>query len=294
MSKVINLENGVDTLTFNDLALTIDEESVGSSPIHEMKHVELLENIMDIFHKTHHDYQINDIVISDGGEKKAPGLSYYPIVDKDKTKDVSAHVVRRLITSFDLFKGQDDISNTKLALSYSQNGIVAAIGANVKICSNLSIFGYENIVSTKGRNKVDNIQSFLDVIRGWFQRFDEMRMRDQKIIDNMSRFIVGKETITEMIGDLHIKRILKDDFREVSIYPFNQGSINDITRELIKDQQIYAKNNPESDYETTLWDLYNIGTALHKPDRVDIPNIIVQNAEWGQYLVDKFRLEQLN
>lgn len=288
----LKLEKGIGEVSFNELASSLTAQRFGEAkPMNGIEHFELIEKLYEVITDTGLSFESDKIYINDAGEAKVPGLFYVPAADPDGSKTAKSYMIRRLITSMIIKDEEDETTNTKIALSFNQEGIMAAIGPNVKICSNLSIFGSENVVSTRGNyNKVNSIDTFIDTIRGWLQRFGDMRKRDQQIMSRMKFLVLNQHEVNDMIGDLHIRRLRKDEFKAKEMYPFTQSHINEITREVIKDREIYSKNNPNIDYEIGLWDLYNHGTNLHKPGQTSFTNIIPQNVEWGNYLINKYSL----
>lgn len=292
MKEILNFkDNKVESITLDELKMTIEETSVGREPINGISHTDLFTAIISIFDNSGLDYRMDNIYASDGGVKQYPGVALIPKYEKEYGENnIQAYLLRRMITAFYINDDENDISNHSLAVAYHQNGIQVAFGPNIKVCKNQCILGRGMVAQTYGNGKLDP-QKLLEVITGWLKDYQRHRERDMEIINNMMNYSLNPKEVLETIGELTAMRVGKDSKKISSIneYALSQNQISNITEQyLIKYDGEIGKDDIEP---ITLYDFYNMGTNLYKPEHTDLPNIIGRNNLFGQYLIKKFQLE---
>jgi len=295
MKEVLNFKDKrVETLTLEDLALTIKETSVGREPINGISHTDLFTAIISVFDNSGLKYEMTPIYATDGGVKHFPGVTLFPDKEEEHGENsIKAHLLRRMITSFVIKDGENDIANHSLAISYHQQGIQAAFGPNIKVCSNQCILGRGMIAQTYGNGKLDS-QKLLEVITGWLKDYNRHRERDMEVLNNMMNYNLHPREVLEVIGELTAMRVGKDSKKisEINEYALSQNQISNITEQyLIKYDGKIGRDDIEP---ITLYDFYNMGTNMYKPEHTDLPNIIGRNNLFGKYLIKKFELEPVD
>ena len=197
---------------------------------------------------------------------------------------IKAHILRRVLTRIVISDMEDSISNTAIAISYHQNGIEVALGTNIKVCSNQCILGTGRYLRTYGSDKMPDHGKMLEVLEDWLYSFSDKRQEDQAILKEMMEYPVDYTTMSKMIGELSLMRVGKDDLKMAVDYPLSQGQINKVSRAYLQD--VKNKKDNQEDETITLYDVYNYGTAELKPDQMEIPNVLMQNAAFGNYVID--------
>jgi hypothetical protein len=278
MKKLI-FKNGYEELSLEELKLSIDERNLSDKPFHGVQHYDLIENIGNEISLEFKDFNLNPIAVSNSGPSISPGVSYIPLLDPNKEKSFEHHIFRRLITAFEI-EHENEEWNTKLAISYHQNGVEIAFGPNVRVCSNLSIFGYDfmHSVAKTSQSQIYNI------IKGWFKTYHQNILLWEDNFSRLKACNMGLQKTFELIGKMTALRVEKDNnalkgtISESRNYALNQSQISKFTENFLT---LYQKQEVMTGY-----DIYNIGTNLHKPGITDVNNIIPQNTEFGHIMLE--------
>ena len=274
--KTLSFKNGSEAISFEELKLSLDEQMVSGKPLNGIGHVQFIEEIGNIASRNHSPV-IDKIYVSNSGPSKTPGVSIIPYIEQEKgEKSIEAHVFRRLITNYEI-ENDNPEWNTKLAISYHQGGIDVAMGANVKICSNLSIFGYEHMATTRNMP----LEKIFEVVSDWITKYDEKIMLFDNNLKTLKNAEINLDKCFQFVGLMTGLRVEKDSsaiknyINDSRTYALNQGQISKFTEDALL-QYSETENSIISGY-----DLYNIGTNLHKAESMEIVNIIPQNVEFG-------------
>jgi hypothetical protein len=279
----------VQELTLAELKETIDERNIGGNPISGVIHFVLLERIKDMIEKSGIEYQMQPIYATSGGASAFPGVTRITALEeKYGVGSLQSHVLRRMITAFNLLKGETAETSQSIAVAYHQQGIQVAFGPNIKICRNQCIYGSSNRFQTFGDNKM-NLEDLLTKVYYWLGNYDELRKRDLAILDGMKNIILSYANVCDLIGELNLYRVAKDQLRLRPEYILQQNQIGDLS---VKYLEFLKEGDNRLDYtkSLTLYDFYNMCTAMYKPEHTDLPNIIGRNHLLGDYLIDKFEL----
>lgn len=283
-------ENPVQTLSLNELKETVDERNIGSNPISGIVHYVLLERIHDMLDKAKLKFDMEPIYATSGGASAFPGVTKLPVLEQQYGEgSLQAHILRRMITAFNIKKGETEETTQSIAVAYHQQGIQVAFGPNIKICRNQCIYGAKNRFQSYGDGKLD-VERLFQVMSDWILNYDEIRARDVAILENMKNVVLTYPNVCDVIGELNLIRVEKDSLRLRPEYILQQNQIGDISTTYLKYLQ---GDNKTLDYQKglTLYEFYNMATALLKPEFTDLPNIIGRNHLLGDYLINKFELD---
>lgn len=278
--KILEFKNGFETINFNELQLSLSEKMVSGKSLNGIEHTELIDRIGSITSK--YNAKLNPIIVSNAGPSKTPGISVLPYVESQKGKGaIEAHIFRRLIGGFEIETDNKEW-NTKIAYSFHQGGIELAIGANVRVCSNLSIFGYENMVSTKNVP----IDKMFEIVSDWITKYEEKLNQFEVTMKKLKENTFSLDKYFQFVGLLSAIRVEKDSsviknyINDAKVYGLNQGQINKFTEKALIEYSIVDNNS------ISAYDIYNIGTNLHKSEHMEISNIIPQNVEFGSTILN--------
>jgi len=280
--------NGKSTqdFTLELLRSTINENQGYNTPTNGITHVDFLDKMNNIFTGRGHTPIVKDMFISRNGASKLPGISFIPQLQTQYgEKSLRATLVRRLMSIIDLVNFNTNERTTSLVMSYSQDGITVAIGRTIYVCRNLSIFGIEHVIHTTGSNRGVSLDKVFQVLGEWATTVDNITAEFDRRLEEMKSRQISFPKIQELIGNLNMIRVAKDSGLEINgvrpvVYPFNNTQVNKFSEDAI-----IKYNGGELN---TLYDLYNIGTNLHKPDQMEFVNTIQQNAEWGRLVTDLY------
>jgi len=159
-----------------------------------------------------------------------------------------------------------------VAISFNQRGIQITWGMNVFVCQNLCIYG-ENQISTYGPQKMPFIKQ-LNVLSDWINNIDHKFKADQEIMKRMQDVPVNEDWIRETVGDLYIKAINRA-YKKGLPAPVNTSTLSTLVQ----------KMNTED--ISSVWDFYNAGTAIIKPENVVLDDVLDTTIAWGMYLAEK-------
>jgi hypothetical protein len=281
----------VQTLSLTELQETIDERNIGGNPISGVVHYVLFQRIHDMLEQAKLKFEMGPIYATSGGPSAFPGVTKLPVLE-EKYGDgaLQAHLLRRMITSFVIKKGETDETAQSIAVAYHQQGIQVAFGPLVKICSNQCIYGAKNRHQTFGDDKL-NIETLFQVISDWLLNYDEIRKRDLKILTNMKKIILDYHNVCDIIGELNLYRVAKDSLRLRPEYILQQNQIGDLSVAYLNFLKT-EDNKLNYNQGLTVYEFYNMCTEMYKPEHTDLPNIIGRNHLLGDYLIEKFELAE--
>lgn len=282
-------ENVVQSLSLEELKETIDERNIGGNPVSGIVHYVLIERLKQILDDNDLPYELSPIYVTSGGPKAYPGVTKIVALENEYGEgSLQAHVLRRLITSFNIKRGETDETTQSIAVAYHQQGIQVAFGPNIKICSNQCILGSNNRFQTYGDNKL-NIERLFQIVSDWILNYDSIRKRDITILENMKNTILNYNNVCDIIGELNLIRVAKDSLKIRSEYILQQNQISDLSLRYL---DFLKSGDNKLDYNKglSLYEFYNMCTEMYKPQFTDLPNIIGRNHLLGDYLVDKYDL----
>jgi hypothetical protein len=284
-------ENPVQTLTFDELKETIDERNVGGNPVSGIVHYVLLERLKSILDEHKFEYEMMPIYATAGGASAYPGVTKIKTIEENYGDGaLQAHILRRLITGFNIFRGETEETTQSIAVAYHQQGIQVAFGPNVKICRNQCIYGASNRFQTYGDSKLD-VERLFQIVSDWILNYDSLRKEHILILENMKKIILGYPEVCDIIGELNLFRVAKDNLKVRSEYILQQNQIGELSTAYLK--KITEGNKINYGIGLTLYDFYNMCTEMYKPEFTDLPNIIGRNHLLGDYLIDKFNLSEV-
>jgi hypothetical protein len=191
---------------------------------------------------------------------------------------ISKWLFNQLITKINVNPAREGDTNTSIALSFNKNGVLVAFGQNVRICSNMCVFG-KNLMTTYGQNKVP-FDKMLEVLNHWLDTMAEKEQFDLRMIEGMKSVEIDKVSeVDRLVGNLYRKSVEQAYGSVVAPFTMTQMSVltQDINKRLKEDSRL-----------GTVWDLYNIGTNLYKPTDVDMVNIYHAPKVWYDAILEEY------
>lgn len=282
--------NPVEELTLEELKLTVDERNVGGTPIAGVTHYVLFERIIKMIEESGLKYEQWPIYATSGGASAFPGVTKLPALEEKYGENaLQTHVLRRMITSFNILEGEDEDTTQSIAVAYHQQGIQVAFGPNVKFCKNQCIYGSSNRYQSFGDNKLA-LEEIITKIYYWLGNFDLLRKKDLSILNNMKTIILNYANVCDIIGELSLYRVAKDSLRIRQEYMLQQNQISDLSKAYLESLKV-GEGKLNYNKSLLLYDFYNMCTQMYKPEHTDLPNIIGRNHMLGDYLIEKFELD---
>jgi hypothetical protein len=280
--------NKVEILNLDELKLTTGERYFGNKEQNGIAHHEFISKILELTVKIGLHANVEPIYAAQNKSKFMQGVSILPELEKHHgERSVKAHILRRVLTRIVISDFEDDISSSAIAISYHQEGIEVALGPNIKVCSNQCIMGSGRYLRTYGPEKIPGYENMLEIVGEWLHTFKEKREEDIALLKRMMDYQVTYESMAKIIGELSLMRVGKDELRISNSYPLSQSQISKVSKAYLEDMLKKKKNNEEQ--ICSLYDVYNYGTAELKPESTEIPNVLIQNASFGDYILDLVR-----
>lgn len=275
----------VQTLTLEQLKRTYKENDVYGKPLKGMYHHEVIEKCMETAMDAGLKLVINEIFAAQNRDRMQPGVVLLPEVEKQYgERAIEAHILRRVFVNMQLKDYDTDEFTSNLAIAYHQDGIQVAFGNMVKICHNQCIMHKSQMVSSYGKDKVEDFKKMFEIIGGWMLNSRDIIYADRDLIDRMKQQILRPQDILQIIGHLTTLRVMHDTtntlIRVNDTYPLNATQINKFTESLLLKQK-------EQDM-LSVWDIYDTATHMYKTQYMEIPNVLPQNVAMVQYLTENW------
>ena len=193
------------------------------------------------------------------------------------------YLIQRATTKLNINHPSDTEHNMTVGVSYSEKGIQVAFGTNVRVCSNLSVFG-ENVFSTWG-DKAARVpfDKGMELLEKWVGNYAELRDRNGNIIKRLKEIEVAPERVEQLFGKLIRNAVMWNAGQKQYDTPFNVTQVHRMI------EQGYA--NPTA---TTAWDITNWGTEVNKPRTAYSPELIQRSNQWNNYILNEFEVSLLN
>lgn len=181
------------------------------------------------------------------------------------------------------FKGVENAEGSMaIGVSYNEKGIQIAFGHNVRVCSNLNIFG-ENIFSTYGSGTTRvPFEKGIQLMENWMRGFDDIMASNHEYIRKLQEVVIDERERNRLFGKIYEMAIrFNEGEREIDA-PLN---VTECNRMVAKGFAHITSKNP-----ITGWDLTNWATSVLKPETSDMVHIMTKNARLNNFLVEEFQL----
>lgn len=270
----------VQTLTLDQLKRTHMENDILGHPLKGMYHYQIIEACRDIAMSHGLKLQIEEIFAAQNRDRSQPGVVILPEVEKTYGyKAVEAHVLRRVYANIRILDFDTDEFTSNLAIAFHQDGVQIAFGTMVKICHNQCILGADRIISNYGKNK-KNFNEMCNEVNIWMENCGHILTEEQEKINRMKAVTLTPAQVLQTIGELTAIRVAHDtsvpEIRIRETYPLSQTQICAFTEMLLVKQKQQG--------HITMWDVYNSATELYKADKMEIPNVLPQNAAMNNFI----------
>lgn len=183
-------------------------------------------------------------------------------------------------------EGIRDARNAAIGLTLNKEGLTVAFGMNVWACANFNVLGGTILRSyTAGNREATPWELMEHKLKTWIGNLNQIWTVQNEIMHTMKSHEIPSNdgVIEEVIGNLYLGAIKQAYFKGDEV-PFNTHELSDFVQETLRQKK-------EQDQLANVWDLYNWGTAIMKPGRVDIGEISNNSNMWSDYLIDEFDLE---
>ncbi len=279
----------VQVLTLDQLKRTIKENKGDDrSCPHGIYHFALIEQVLEMCNQHGYDAEVYDLFATNNRDKQTPGVSLNPDLEKEYgERAVEAHTLRRVYANIRLKNFDTPELTTNLAISYTQAGLQAGFGRNVKICHNQCMLAADRFISDyRARKDVPGVglSQLLSTIGGWLTDAEHLVITDDSTIAKMKDALLTAEQLFTTIGMLKTLRVQYDTNvkrirRQGNIYPLNDAQLSKFTENLLIKQVDEGR--------ISAWDFYNAATDIYKPSTAETNNILPQNLSMVEFMRER-------
>jgi hypothetical protein len=210
---------------------------------------------------------------------------------------INKWIFDQLITKIDIPHIGGDLANGTIAISYVNKGINIALGLNVKLCDNLSILGGQQLRTYKfdGQGGFD-WETMKIHLKDWISNLDQKLGVEVEIMNRMMAARIDNESaIDRVIGKLYQDAIKWRYFKGPQA-PFDISGMSSFVQNALKQQEYTYKahsDNIESYKKIdNVWDLYNWGTNVMKPEFERLENLTEASRLYADFLCNEFAIEK--
>ena len=281
-------DENVKNILLRDLAKTVRVEGkfgrmLQTRPVQSWT---LISTVMSFLEKEEINHHVKNIYV----QKKS---SYPRINDSDKVLGYNREncplqkwEFDKIMTAIDIPNLGNDLATGSIAISFDDRGMTLAFGMNVHVCSNFSILG-GNVMRTfkQGGREAMSWESMRAILAEWIRERQQIIGVEMEIMKRMmDRKIQDETVISRVVGDLYQKAIDQAYFSK-QFAPFDTHGMSQFVQEMFKQRK-------QQDTIGSVWDLYNWGTEILKPGKVDTSDIIESSKTYADYLCLEFGIER--
>lgn len=283
----------INSITPQQLSLSRVEKTVSGGITSEVTSMAALNAVSEIMDKKGISFRIKDIwAINNQPNNVQCGISISRELEDIYTPgDVRTMLFRRLYMMLDIEDNFSDKTTGNIVISYHQDGIEFAFGDNVRVCSNLCIYGGEVIrnYALYGNRSIP-FSNMLEIMNHWMDTYDVRRQRNVFLTERLKERQLTNGEVESFFGDLVLRSARHSSNRDI-LAPLNMTQSYDIAKNVSKRASIM--NDTPSWNINTAWDLYNGITEQHKVDRIDSSLILYQANSAFNLLSRKFDINPL-
>jgi hypothetical protein len=187
----------------------------------------------------------------------------------------------------------NDLVCARIGMRFSEEGIETAFGLNVRTCSNFAIMGGSLLHTFKQNGREGQSWESIEYqLKEWTASLDQKMKVEMDIMARMQNAPISAGALEFTIGDLYRKAI-DQAYISKQPAPFDTAGMSNFVQKMLmkkKDVGAHEFNRPVD--LNTVWDLYNYGTSVMKPEIMDIAGIQSSSALFAEYLLESFELNK--
>ena len=175
--------------------------------------------------------------------------------------------------------------NAKIGITLNDDGIAVAYGMNVHVCQNFNVMG-GTVMRTYTFNRVPGVnwEVMKNMLKTWARNLDQIfKVQSETMLRMQEKEIKDERTIQRVIGTLYTNAI-KQAYFKGDYTPFDTHALSQFVQEMVKARK-------EEEKISTVWDLYNWGTSVMKPNIIDTGEISNVSNAYSQFLCEDFKIE---
>ena len=280
MKEQLFIDDKITTeeLELADLRRTIKmQDQKGLSKILPIEHYEVFDRVIDNLTNNRLNVQ-PDLVYAAGGRYAKVTKKVEELMGLEKITD--SYWLQKVVGSVSIMDYQNDESIAKVAISYSPEGVFLAYGQMIRVCKNLSVLGSPNFIdlSRIGLDKA------MQIVQAWAITHAEKREFEVSTLNRMKGIEVNINDVDRAIGKLHKAAVNQAYLNRGSKAPFTITQLSGFTKGILNNQAPIS----------TLWDFYNVGTAIMRPSENEFSTVLQQNVNWSEFLLKEYDSKEVN
>ena len=219
-----------------------------------IEHHVFIQKLMDMANAVNAEPQIGSLLASvqnieriSKTEAESKGL------DQNDAENTSIKV---LIGRIDLGnKFARKLWNLSVGFMYHTKGIEVAIGTNIAICGNMTIFGETTHYRNHGKNGIE-LTEMMKEVENWFGNLESFDFSNSKLLERMEAIPIDwNHDCNHFIGDC-LRRAVAQNYHKGESFPMNMSQVNKMTSYIID------KEDDEEHQHASLYHLYNAATYV--------------------------------
>lgn len=251
---------------------------------------------------THADVQIASVYLErdsilkiDHKSRQLAKVSDQELLEADVESLIGSRAIIKIVAH-----GLNDQIHPSVCISLNQEGEEIALGENVEICDNFTIFGAERYHSTFSRhaNRMQRHLSaieLLESINKLFPQTEALLEHDLKLIEHLKSQVVPRagwyQFTGELFGRIHFVNRMRLE-RRISQLPREIKELP-VTATLLANIVAEAESPSHSAYEwegdlSNKWNVLNYGTELLKVEQGISPSLVLEsNFQWADLVLNR-------
>jgi hypothetical protein len=272
-------ENKTEILTLEELQLSQSEVDLNFPP-----HYEIIDDIQSLASKFNLKTSLGNLYIHKGGISKYPGaIAINRLEEKFGKGNIQSFLIRRVLGMLYFTELANKELNYSLAINKLQDGLQVAMGHEVKICSNMTILSYDNMLSSFGNGKANNItyNQILEHLEGWFKNIKDKAKNELAEIKNMKAIPVNHYLTDSFFGKM---------YRDIMNPSYKTSMVETDVKQFQRDYLTKIDFNLETAHERvpSLWDFVNLATEVVHPTSTDPYRLLKANVQIINYIRDQY------
>lgn len=289
-------DNKVRSISLEQLKASADIVNKNGQMVHGVNAYTLIQNVCLTASELGYTPKIRDLFVADNRNKVCNGIEVnkqlaeaYKAANDTENLPFAATTFNRVYTVITLDELKSSTHIASIVVTRTQRGTAISVGANCTMCRNMTILGSEFSVATYGKNSIRN-EYLIEALRTMLKNYDFQR--DMAILEAMKKIVLTNEDLIKIIGQLTLIRAATDsqikEVRQnfgVENFALNNSQINRLCEGVL----LTFKRNKV----VTLYDFYQVATAVSKPIDLAFENIIPQVKEIFTLLNDNYGIVEM-
>ncbi len=278
------------TLNFKDSKtelITLEELKISQSEVDSIfpPHYEIFNDIQALATKNKIETNIGNLYVHKGGVSKYPGaIAINRLEEKYGKGNIQSYLIRRVLGMIYFTAFSSDEFTYSLAINRLQDGLQVGLGHEVKICSNMTIMSYDNMLSSFGNGRTSNLsyQQMMDHIGLWLSNLKEKAAADMAIIDGMKATPVNHFHTDDFFGKFYrdvMNPSYKTSIMETDVKAFQRSYLEKIEHDLEKGVEKVP----------SVWDFVNLSTEIVHPTQTDPFRLLKANVQIINYIREEYK-----